>query len=48
VVIANEWEPNRKLFLDHLPFILRGALVGAADSLWPYRKPSNHAIQMNE
>jgi len=28
-----ELEPNRKLFPDHLPFILQGALVGAG-SLW--------------
>jgi hypothetical protein len=29
MVIASELEPNRKLFLDHLPFILHGVLVGA-------------------
>jgi hypothetical protein len=27
-------EPNRKLFADHLPFILHRVLVGAG-SLWP-------------
>ncbi len=32
--LATELEPNRKLFPDHLPFILPGALVGAG-SLWP-------------
>ncbi len=31
--LAGELELNRKLFLDHVPFILRGALVGAG-SLW--------------
>ncbi len=37
-----ELEPNRKLFSDHLSFILHGALV-AAGSLWPdfvHKKPS--------
>jgi hypothetical protein len=28
-------EPNRKLFPDHLLFILHGALVMGAGSLWP-------------
>jgi hypothetical protein len=32
--LTTEMEPNRKLFPDHLPFILGGALVGAG-SRWP-------------
>ncbi len=30
-----ELEPNRKLFGDHSPSILHGALLGAS-SLWPW------------
>jgi len=32
--LGRELEPNRKLFPDHLSFILHGALMGAG-SLWP-------------
>jgi len=32
--LAKELKPNRKLFPDHLPSILHGALVGAG-ALWP-------------
>jgi hypothetical protein len=33
-MLARELEPNRELFLNHLSFILHGALMGAG-SLWP-------------
>jgi hypothetical protein len=43
-MVNRELKPNRKLFSDHLPSILHGALVGAG-SLWPYndihKKPKN-------
>jgi hypothetical protein len=34
--LATELEPNRKLFPDHLPFILLGELGGCFGSLWPF------------
>jgi len=32
-----ELEPNRKLFLDHLPSILHGTVLVGVASLWPFK-----------
>jgi hypothetical protein len=37
--LASELKTNKKLFPNHLPFILHGAPVGAS-SLWPKRQGS--------
>jgi len=35
--LVRELKPNKKLFLDHLSFILHGALMGVG-TLWPRRQ----------
>jgi hypothetical protein len=40
--------PTEKFIPDHFSFIFLGALVGAADSLWPYRKAATMQCNANE